>query len=251
MRSCLDDLEDTLINILSEHTVCIAREINDRAYFEQFVPFESFRNLREERDNLISKAVVDEVEKESPYGKAYKFYYLTAANGSRVNQVIKSKYQLLLEYSKHRKEIGHFCEDIVAESVRRLGFTEIEVRKPLSNNDIDVWCRDRSGNFYWAIECKNRRQEINENDIDDTFEMAERVSSQWNVRNVKPALVASSIYNRIPEDTSMPIIPTGSVYVPDGDLFHKYRELLGSWYIEPVNDVPHELVQHIDEGLRE
>ena len=251
MAPCSYRLDRILTEILQKHSACIAHEINDRAYSEHFVSFNSFRNLREERDNLISKGIVDEIEKESPYGMAYKFFYLTATNGDIVSQAIKRKHELLFEYSKHRKEIGHFFEDLVAESANKLGFTEIEDRKALSNNDIDVWCRDRSGSFYWAIECKNRRQEINENDIDDTFEMAERASSVWNVEHVKPALVSSSIYNRIPESDSVTVIPTGYVYVPNRDFFLQYQDLLGSWFLEPVNSVPDDLAGLIDERLRD
>jgi len=170
LPSCSNNLEDILIKILSEYTICIAREINDRAYSQYNVQFTSFRNLRIVRDDLISKGIVEGVERESPYDKPYKFYYLAATRSSKVNQIIENKYKLLLDYSEHTKELGHFCEDRVAEAAEGLGFTDVEVRKRLGKGDIDVWCRDRSGNFHWAIQVKNRRQEIDKDDVVDAMD---------------------------------------------------------------------------------
>jgi len=138
-------LRAVLIEILADQTTCIAREINDRAYDEYYVPFESFRDLRETRDDLISKGTVEEVKRESPYGKPYKFYYLTATNDSKVNWIIESKHKLLLDYSEHTTEIGHFGEHLVDEAVDKLGFTDIKVRKRPGKKDVDVWCKDRNG----------------------------------------------------------------------------------------------------------
>lgn len=250
MNSCSDNLKDILIGVLTEHTACIAHEINDRVYNEHLeVFFESFRNLRETRDDLISKGIAEEVLRNSPYGRPYKFFYLTRADSTKVNRTIERKHKLLLDYSKHTGRIGHFGEDLVAAAVRKLGFTDVNVRLKVGKKDVDVWCRDRSGSFYWAIECKNRRQEIGEADIVDALYKAELASSKWNVAVVKPAMVSSSIYGRIPEEPTLPIIPTGSVYVPNEKFFYKYRNLLGSWYLEPVNSTPNDLIELIDKLL--
>ena len=251
LKPCLDDLENTLVEILSEHTTCIAHEINDRACWEHFVPYESFRDLRVARDNLISKELVEEVKKPSPYGKLYKFFHLTTTDVSNVKGMIENKYKLLLEYSEHTGEIGHFGEGLVADAIESLGYTDIKVRKRQGKKDVDVFCRDRTGEFYWAIECKNRRQEIDKNDILAAFEKAEEASSRWNVKPVKPAMISSSIYNRIPEIVTPAIIFTGRIFVPDKEFFHKYKDSLSSWYIEPVNDVPDDLVEQIDLWLKE
>ena len=251
MNPCSNNLEDILIGVLTEHTACIAHEINDRVYDEHFeVFFESFRNLRETRDNLISKGIVEEVLRNSPYGKPYKFFYLTEANSTKINRTIERKHKLLLDYSKHTGRIGHFGEDLVAAAVGKLGFTDVHVRLKVGKKDVDVWCRDRSGSFYWAIECKNRRQEIGEADIVDALYKAELASSKWNVAVVKAAMVSSSIYGRIPEEPTLPIILTGSVYVPNEKFFYKYKNSLGSWYFEPVNSVPNDLIEHIDKLLK-
>ena len=75
MNPCSNNLEDILIEILTEHTACIAHEINDRVYDEHFeIFFESFRDLRETRDDLFSKGIVKEALRDSPYGKPYKFF---------------------------------------------------------------------------------------------------------------------------------------------------------------------------------
>jgi len=250
MNSCSDDLKDILIGVLTEHTACIAHEINDRVYDEHFeIFFESFRNLRETRDDLISKGIIKEVLRDSPYGKPYKFFYLTTTESNKVNRIIESKHKLLLDYSRHTGEIGHLGEYLVAEAVERLGFTEVKVRKRPGKKDVDVWCKDPSGSFYWAIECKNRRQEISEADIDDALYKAELASSKWNVAVVKAAIVSSSIYYRIPEEPNLPIIPTGSVYVPNEKIFYQYKNSLGSRYLEPVNSVPNDLIKLIDKLL--
>lgn len=251
MNSCSNNLEDILIGVLTEHTACIAREINDRAYYEHSdVFFESFRNLLEVRDDLVSKGIVGEVIRDSPYNKPYKFYYLTTTDRTKVNQMIGRKYKLLLDYSEHTGEIGHFGEYLVAEAVERLGFTEVRVRKRPGKKDVDVWCRDRSRSFYWAIECKNRRQEIGEAVIADALYKGELASSKWKVEPVKAAIVSSSIYGRIPEEPNLPIITTGSVYVPNEDFFYLYKNSLGSWYLEPVNGVPNGLIKNIDKLLK-
>ncbi len=163
--------------------------------------------------------------------------------------MIRGKHKFLLDYAKRTARIGRFGEDLVASALQRLGYTEIETRKPLSKKDIDVFCRDRNEDFYWIIECKNRRQEINETDIDDAFDNAERASSEWNL-NVKPALISSSVYNRIPEDDLVPILRTGSVYVPSMYFFKLYQDVLGSWFLELVSGVPNALVELVDEELR-
>jgi len=175
---------------------------------------------------------------------------LTAEDSTKVNQVIKSKHQLLLDYSKHTQKIGHFGEHLVASAIEKLGFTDIEVRKRPGKKDVDVWCKDRNESFYWAIECKNRRQEIGENDVTDALYKAELASSKWKVKPVKAAIVSSSIYGRIPEEPTLPIIPTGSVYVPNEEFFYEYKSSLGSWYLKPVNSVPNNLIEHIDKLLK-
>jgi len=249
VSSCPDDLEDTLISVLSERTVCIAREINDRAYYEHGVPFESFMALRQTRDGLIEWGTIREVVRDSPYGKPCKFYYLT--NAGDVGRMIKTKQRMLFEYSEHTNEIGHFGEQLVAEAAHKLGFTEILVRKRAGKRDVDVLCKDRSGDFYWAIECKNRRQEINVNDIENASDKAKQASSRWNLEFVKPVMVSSSIFERIPDNPILPIIRTGYVYVPNRDFFYEYKRALGSWYLESVYSVPDDLVGLIDKGLRE
>ena len=176
------------------------------------------------------------------------FFYLTRADSTKVNWIIERKHKLLLVYSEHTRRIGHFGEDLVAAAVGKLGFTDVNVRLKVGKKDIDVWCRDRSGSFYWAIECKNRRQEIDKDDIADALYKAELASSKWN-RVVKAAIVSSSIYHRIPEEPNLPIIPTGSVYVPNEKFFYKYKNALGSWYLEPVNSVPNDLIELIDKLL--
>jgi len=251
MNPCANNLEDILIGVLTEHTSCIAHEINDRVYDEHAdVFFDSFRNLRETRDDLVSKGIVEEVLRNSPYRRPYKFFYLTRADSTKVNRIIERKHKLLLDYSEHTGRIGHFGEDLVADAVEKLGFTDVNVRLKVGKKDVDVWCRDRSGRFYWAIECKNRRQEIGEADVVDALYKAELASSKWNVAVVKVAMVSSSIYGRIPEEPTLPIILTGSVYVPNEDFFYLYKNSLGSWYIEPVNDVPNDLIEHIDKLLK-
>ena len=238
-------LRSILIEILTEYGACIAHEINDRAYSQYSIPFTSFRDLREVRDELISEGIVREVARDSPYGRPYKFHYLST-NSSRVDRVIEKKHSMLLEYSHHTREIGRFGEDLVANAVSKLGFTDVKVRKPLGKKDIDVWCRGPSEKFYWAIECKNRRQEIDENDVSDVCDKAKKASSKWGVNSVKPALVSSSVYCRLPKETGFPIIPTGSIYVPNDRLYSQYKISLGSWYIKPVNSAPNELVELID-----
>ena len=135
------NLKDTLSEILKDHTSCIAHEINDRAYDEHDVFFKSFRNLRETRDNLISKGIIKEVPRNSPYGKPYKFYYLTTADSTKINRTIERKHKLLLDYSKHTGRIGHFGEDLVAAAVRKLGFTDVNVRLKVGKKDVYFWCR--------------------------------------------------------------------------------------------------------------
>lgn len=250
MTSCSDALENVLIKILSEHIACIAHEINDRAYYEYEVLFESFVKLREIRDKIVSEGIVKEKTRRSPYGKPFKFYYLTEIDSAKVNHIIKTKYMLLFKYAKHTCIIGRFGENLVAKSVEKLGFTKIKVRKRLGKKDVDVWCKDRSEKFYWAIECKNRRQEIDKDDITDALDKTELAASKWNVKDVKAAIVSSSIYDRIPEEPSFPIVRTGKVYVPNEKLFCKYKDLLGAWYLEPVSSVPNDLIELIDKLLK-
>lgn len=235
MFPCSNNLEEILRQILIQQSACIAHEINDRAYYNCGVPFESFRDLRQIRDKLIPSGEIQETQKKSPYGKPYKFFYLTAIESKEVNQLIEMKHKLLLDYSEHTMEIGHFGEDLVACAVGRLGFTEIEVRKRIGKKDIDVWCRDPSGAFHWAIEVKNRRQEIDKHDIDDALFKAELASDTLNVECVKAAMVSSSIYNRIPQNPDIPIITTGRLYVPNRKLFFVYQKSLGSWFMVHQN----------------
>ena len=242
-------LRDVLIEILADQTTCIAREINDRAYSQYDVPFTSFRNLRIVRDGLVKRGIVGEILRDRPYGKPCKFYYLTATNGSKVDRMIENKHKLLLEYSEHTTEIGHFGEDLVAEVADRLGFTDIKVRMRLGKEDIDVWCRDRSGNFNWAIQVKNRRQEIDKDDIDDTMDKAKKAASKWNIEFFKPAIVSSSIYNRLPE-SPFPIIRTGEVYAPNEEFYRLYKDSLGLWFMETINSVPNDLLELIDKLLK-
>ncbi|NIO36297.1 hypothetical protein GTO27_01185 [Candidatus Bathyarchaeota archaeon] len=100
------DLRDVLIEILTTHTACIAHEINDRAYNEHDISFESFRNLRETRDSLLSDKLVEKTEKESPYGKPFKFYYLRSTPDGKTSSVVKKIHKTLLDYSKKTDEIG-------------------------------------------------------------------------------------------------------------------------------------------------
>ncbi|MDH5451368.1 MAG: hypothetical protein OEX77_10820, partial [Candidatus Bathyarchaeota archaeon] len=191
-----------------------------------------------------------EVSKKSPYDKDYKFFFLTTTNSSKVSWTINCKLNHLFEYSKYtKKKIGHFCEDLVAEAAVELGFPEVEVRRRLGMREIDVWCKDRNENFYWVIESKNRRQEINTTDIRHVFQKAEKATSKWNV-TTKPALVSSSIYNRVPNVPNLPIIRTGAIYAQDEEFFYEYKALLGSWYIEPVDSVPDRIVEQLDEQLK-
>jgi len=249
MSSISGILGGILYEILSDHTACIAREINDRACYEYDVPFESFMKLRHRRDELTEWGIIKEIVMGSPYGKPCQFYYLNGANN--VNRTIRSKRKLIFEYSEHTGEIGKFGEQLVAEALRKLGFTEISARKRTGKRDVDVLCRDRSGDFYWAIECKNRRQEINVNDVENASDKAKLASSKWNLELVNPAIISSSIYERIPDDPILPIIRTGYVYVPNRDFFHEYKTALGSWYLKSVSEVPDDLVGLIDEGLGE
>jgi|Deesub1362A_J573_1020465.scaffolds.fasta_scaffold00447_29 Holliday junction resolvase-like predicted endonuclease len=251
MSSCSRDLKDILIEILEKHTVCIAREINDRAYSEHNVSFESFRSLREIRDDLVSKGMLKEVSRDSPYGKPYQFYYLTNSDITKVERMIENKHKLLLAYSKHTKEIGHFGEDLVDKAVKKLGFTEVRVRIRISKKDIDVLCKDPIKNVCWAIECKNRRQQITKDDIIDAVDKAENAASKFKLKNVKAAIVSSSVYNRIPENSNqIQLITTKSVYVPNEQLFLEYKKLLGSWYLEPIENVPKNLIELIGKLLK-
>lgn len=182
-------------------------------------------------------------------GKPYKFYHLLSSDAEVVNGILKEKHRLLLSYSKHTRKIGHFGEDLVADAVKSLRFTNIEVRKPLGKKDIDVWCQDPSGDFYWEIEVKNRRQQISEVDVADALYKAELASSKLKV-DVRAAIVSSSVYDRIPEST-IPIVTTRRVCVPNKKLFHIYKKSLGSWYIRIVNSLPSDLVESIREQLLE
>jgi hypothetical protein len=93
---------------------------------------------------------------------------------------------------------------------------------------------------------KNRRQQIGRNDLTKVMGEASLASSEWHIENVRPALVSSSIYNRIPKhNNSIQIITTGKIYVPNEELFHLYKWSLGSWYMEPVNALPSDLIDKV------
>lgn len=104
-------------------------------------------------------------------------------------------------------------------------------------------------NRTYLVKNRSRRQEIDKDDIDDTMDKAKKAASKWNIKFFKPAIVSSSIYNRLPEST-FPIIPTGKVYAPNEELYLQYKDSLGVWFMKTINSVPNDLVELIDKLLK-
>jgi hypothetical protein len=230
-----------IVTILEDYKVCLQHEITDRAWSKYRL-----------ESPLVSKAIIklflegtiDLRKEQSPYGIPFHFYSLTGTPTNAVNNTINYKLRLLREHSQLTDEIGRFGEKLVAGIVENNAYTEVETRKEkhgkigLRRMDIDVFAK-HPHNYYQNIEVKNRRQQVNVNDINRLVRKTAIARKLWNLP-IESALVCPFIYGialKKAKSNNIPVAITTTIYVPEkySTFYKEYSRVLGSHYIEVAN----------------
>ena len=225
------------MTILENYKVCLHHEIMDRAWARYELRFHQVdRAIRQLLGNTIDRMIIP-----SPYGKPFHFYFLSETDADEVKYTINYKLELLQQHAKLTDEVGRLGELLVGKIIEDLGYEEIEIRKEkhgdigIGRRDIDVWGKHLH-DYYQNIEVKNRRQQVNVNDIDDVEAKTVIAQAHWNLP-IKSALVCSFIYPKALEKANsvdIPVVITKKVFVPKeyAGFYEEYSQALGSYYIE-------------------
>ena len=165
-------------------------------------------------------------------------------NPNRMSDLIKSKLRQLTKHGMMTNEIGRHGEFQIATILEDLDYREIETRKKkhngigLGRKDIDDWGRHPKGYFH-CIESKNRRQPVNVNDVKKVDTVTKLAHYNWNLPT-KPALVCTFLGKKAREKANLmriPFVITQKQFVPEkySEFYEKYRESIGSYYVEIVD----------------
>jgi len=230
-----------IVTILELYKVCLQHEITDRAWSKYGLkyPFVTKTIFK-----LFSEGTIDVKKEQSPYGIPFHFYFLTGTPANEVNYTINYKLNLLRKHSKLTDEIGRFGERLVAKIAENIGYTEIEIRKEKHGKigfrrmDIDVFAK-HPYDYYQNIEVKNRRQQVNVNDIEVLKRKTAIARKRWKLP-IESAVVCPFIYRtalKKAESDNIPVVISSTIFVPEkyATFYDEYSTALGSYYIEEAN----------------
>ncbi len=257
MLILLEEEKKIVLTILKEHRVCINREVCDRAWNDSKLYPDVTSLVLEclEEDGILEKSIVP-----SGYGKPFHFYFFLDGQSKRNEEMFEKKMKLLSQHRALTEEIGQFGANLVATIMERIGYNNIETNKKTHNDvgigrrEIDVWGKHKL-DYYHNIEVKNRRQPTDTNHVDSVESKSIIASRKWRLP-VKSAIVCSFIYGSAFKEAKkrgIPVVITKKQFVPRKyeDFYMKYRNLLGSYYVEIVdsNAPPERLVKKFEKYI--
>jgi hypothetical protein len=248
------DIKDIVLDILSKHRVCTARELSDRAYNEHNI---NYGWLKKATNKLLSEKRVDIIKTPSPYSKPCHFYFNVGLERSEVNQVISWKIGLIQEYKELLdKGVSRFGESLIGKVATNFGYEDVEIRKKSENTvgigrrDIDVWgIHPNHKNIHQGIEVKNRKDYVRGKDIRHFQKTMKIAYKKWKIPFM-PGFVCRCIDRpayHYAKSLGIPVAATEKVYVSKQyeSFYNQYKEALGAYYIEvaDLDNPPKDLIE--------
>jgi len=166
--------------------------------------------------------------------KSLRFILTTSLPEVETQQIAQEKADLLAKHYDLSDVIGRHAEQMVYRICKKLGYTELEIRKEknegigINKRDIDIYGKHPRNDYYQAIEVRNRRDTVKVNDLPNILKTISLAEKRWS-KQIRPALVATFASREIIElanTMDLPIALMGAQFVPE-----KYQSLY-----ETLND---------------